>query len=242
MNKYYVYIWYIKKNNEIFYVGKGCNGRYKSLRGRNPYFLNIINKYETDSLILKDNLSEKDALSLEEILICYFKSLGLARANLASGGSGSNSFLYKSEKEKEIFRKKMTIINKERCQSPKFKKEKSEYMHKKYESQSERKKQSETLKKSWANIELRKRQSEIIKNSYDDRLRNIRKIAGQKQIELTINDKVIVFESRKALLAYLKATFNYVPSNHTLKKLLNGTPLHTKTKFKHLEGLKIKYI
>ena len=35
MNKFYVYEWYNVETNEIFYVGKGCNNRYKNISDRN---------------------------------------------------------------------------------------------------------------------------------------------------------------------------------------------------------------
>lgn len=53
-NNFYVYIWFLKETNEVFYVGKGKNNRYKSLSSRNSYFLNIIHKYDVvDKIILE---------------------------------------------------------------------------------------------------------------------------------------------------------------------------------------------
>ena len=43
---YYIYEWYRKDNNEIFYVGKGSGNRYKVKTQRNALFIEMINKYE----------------------------------------------------------------------------------------------------------------------------------------------------------------------------------------------------
>ena len=43
---YYVYAWYYANTGEIFYIGKGKNGRYMERKvHRNRYFVNILNKH-----------------------------------------------------------------------------------------------------------------------------------------------------------------------------------------------------
>lgn len=78
--KYYVYIWYIKETNEIFYVGKGCGNRYKSMKDRNSYFKNIRKKYECDCKIIKYFEDEQEAYNYELELGIKLKEKGQAKA------------------------------------------------------------------------------------------------------------------------------------------------------------------
>ena len=67
MKKYYVYIHLNPTNNEIFYVGKGT-GKRKNSRNRNQNWLEYVSKLEEPHkiLVLKDNLTEKESIELEE--------------------------------------------------------------------------------------------------------------------------------------------------------------------------------
>lgn len=65
MNDYYVYIYWRLDTNEPFYVGKGKDKRWKDLRKRCKHFNNIINKYPITVEIVKDNLTEDEALGIE---------------------------------------------------------------------------------------------------------------------------------------------------------------------------------
>ena len=54
--RYYVYEWIRLDTNEPFYVGKGCNDRWRNIyRDYNPHFMNIINKVSVAVHILLDN-------------------------------------------------------------------------------------------------------------------------------------------------------------------------------------------
>ena len=64
LNKYYVYVWYNEKTNEIIYVGKGSGKRYKD-KNRNPKFKAYVNKYKCSSRIILDNLNEVEAFEKE---------------------------------------------------------------------------------------------------------------------------------------------------------------------------------
>lgn len=91
---YYVYEWFKKETKDVFYVGKGKGSRYKSIRNRNPYFMNVYNKYETDVRIVKDNLTEEEALLFEYKLIQQYREQFGEKylTNLTSGMDGYIGF------------------------------------------------------------------------------------------------------------------------------------------------------
>lgn len=67
-NNYYVYIYVRLDNNSIFYVGKGTDIRMYRVEEytRTSHFINILNKYECAVYKLYDNLTEEEALFLEQ--------------------------------------------------------------------------------------------------------------------------------------------------------------------------------
>lgn len=69
MNDFYVYVYWRLDTNEIFYVGKGRNDRWKRLNKRNEHFKKIINKCDIVCEILFMNLSEDIAHGIECYLI-----------------------------------------------------------------------------------------------------------------------------------------------------------------------------
>lgn len=100
MNNFYVYIYKDPIIFEPFYVGKGCNGRYRDISARkyNKHLYNKIQKYRRQGYFIKDitffeqkNLFERDALSLEIELIRKIgrRDLGTGPLlNLTDGGDG----------------------------------------------------------------------------------------------------------------------------------------------------------
>lgn len=85
---YYVYEYFKKENDEVFYVGKGTKRRYLETHNRNPYFLAVFNKYDCDVRIIKNNLTNEQACAYEIERIAELKSIGQARCNLTAGGTG----------------------------------------------------------------------------------------------------------------------------------------------------------
>lgn len=81
---FYVYEYYIKETNEVFYVGKGTGNRYKELHNRNKYFKRVYDKYECDVRIIKDNLTNEQACELEIQKIAELKP----KCNFTNGGDG----------------------------------------------------------------------------------------------------------------------------------------------------------
>jgi hypothetical protein len=90
MNKYYVYFHKNPKTNEIFYVGKGCGNRAYVSQNRGKHYKNYIKKHgEPHIEIIKDNLSNEEACSLEKKLIEKYgrKELKLGKlVNSTDGG------------------------------------------------------------------------------------------------------------------------------------------------------------
>ena len=84
--KFYVYVWYYKKDGKIFYVGKGTKYRYRSKKRDNPKLVEIINSCECDSKILIDGLTEKEAFEYEIIIIEILREEKHPLINILDGG------------------------------------------------------------------------------------------------------------------------------------------------------------
>jgi len=96
---FYVYL-HKKPDGQIFYVGKGKGYRAYQKNNRNNYWKRVVNKYGYSVTILKDNLTEEDALSLE---IKTIQNIGLDNlTNLTIGGEGISGFTHKEETKRKI--------------------------------------------------------------------------------------------------------------------------------------------
>lgn len=85
---FYVYEYYIVETNHIFYVGKGTKRRMYELHNRNKYFKSIYNKHVCNVRIVKNSLSNEEAIALEIARIAELKSVNQANANFTNGGDG----------------------------------------------------------------------------------------------------------------------------------------------------------
>ena len=92
--RYYVYEWIRLDTNEPFYVGKGCNDRWRNIyRDYNPHFMNIINKVSVAVHILLDNLTEEESFGLECYYIWLYRDIiGYDICNINDGGDGQTLF------------------------------------------------------------------------------------------------------------------------------------------------------
>lgn len=88
-NVFYVYEWFNVETKEVFYVGKGKNGRYKNVKQRNKYFQNYYNKYKCNVRKIKEGLLENEAFELEIKLIGDYRKIGQCKCNIANGGEGA---------------------------------------------------------------------------------------------------------------------------------------------------------
>lgn len=125
MNDYYVYVYKRKDNGNIFYIGKGRCNRDITIAGHNAYCQNVAKKYGCIIERIHQNLTEQQALDLEEQTINYYvNTLGYSIAltndfelrdrtnekflcNHTLGGEGAHGSHRMSDKEKEKRRNKM---------------------------------------------------------------------------------------------------------------------------------------
>lgn len=99
--KYYVYEWFIIQTGEIFYVGKGTKNRYRVKSNRNSLFLEMIQKHDCDSRIIKRFKNEKDAFEYEKIRIDELKKIGQCACNIHTGGAGGSGDYWTDDLRKE---------------------------------------------------------------------------------------------------------------------------------------------
>lgn len=99
--KYYVYEWFNVDTNEVFYVGKGCRNRYKSLSHRNKCFLEYCNNNNNvSSRIIKYFEIEEDAYKYEKELTDQYRLIGQCKCCLIDGGYGGYSSIWSEEARK----------------------------------------------------------------------------------------------------------------------------------------------
>lgn len=169
--KYYVYAWFIKETNEVFYIGKGTGKRYKTRKRENPLFMRIINKYDCDVKILKNNMTEKEAFSYEIEMIAYYRSISTKMANFLDGGE--NPPKLNGIPKSDEWRKKVSDAHKQfHKDHPEVSGEQSKRF-KEFLQSDEGKDFLEKSKKARSTEEFKKRQSEICKkaNNTDDYLK-----------------------------------------------------------------------
>ncbi len=95
--KFYVYEWFIKNTNEIFYVGKGCKNRYKEIKRRNKIFKIFYENFDCDVKIIKYFDNEDEAFCFEHERIMELKQNNQAKANLDYGDKGGCNFAWTEE-------------------------------------------------------------------------------------------------------------------------------------------------
>jgi hypothetical protein len=114
--EYYVYEWFIKDTNEVFYVGKGKGNRYKETKSRNKFFLDMYKTHSCDVRKVFDGLTEKEAFAKEVELIAYYrKNTTFRLTNQTDGGEGSSGW-----RPDNTFKKKQSVIHKQQWQDDEF--------------------------------------------------------------------------------------------------------------------------
>lgn len=87
-NQYYVYAHKKNTGGAIFYIGKGTGRRANNANGRSELWNRIVRKHGFSSLILFEDLTEKQAFEIEIESIDFFKSNGVNLCNMTNGGEG----------------------------------------------------------------------------------------------------------------------------------------------------------
>lgn len=108
--KYYVYEHREASTGRTFYVGKGSGGRSGNASHRSAWWKKIANKHGFTTHRLYENITESDALIIEEMLIDAYGRDNLC--NLTDGGEGGLSgyshteeykyFMAHARKNKEV--------------------------------------------------------------------------------------------------------------------------------------------
>ncbi len=101
----YVYKHIRPDNNEVFYIGIGIEkNRINSVRSRNKYWHNIVNKYGKVEEVIEENLTWDQACEREKFWIKFYgrKIYGGSLCNMTDGGEGSFGKVVSTETKKKI--------------------------------------------------------------------------------------------------------------------------------------------
>lgn len=252
LNKiYYVYAWFYKTTDEVFYVGKGKGERYCSMKHRNEYFLNILKK-EKDNIDVKflvENLNEETALNIERELIATYKLKGECKANLHEGGCGGNTGNYCSVERS----KKLSDFAKTRVgdKNPMYGKTHTLEVRKKLSEINKGKKLSEEHKKKLieANTKRKKTEKELEMIRQLNKGKKLSKETYDKMMLHMCPYKYLVFDNDELIFECLGHTKlhlffkeNFNCSRTIVDRIVKGTWKCTFNRHKKLENISIKRI
>lgn len=98
-NIYYVYEYYIVDTDEVIYVGKGKDKRYKDTKHRNKFFKDMYSTHNCYVRIIYNNLSETEAFEKEKQLIELYKNTKpeYRLTNQTDGGEGISGYKHTEE-------------------------------------------------------------------------------------------------------------------------------------------------
>lgn len=80
----------------------------------------MINKYDCDSRIYRDNLTEEDAWALEKERILELQLRGEAETNIHVGGNGGDTVTSMSDEDYKKFCRKVGDATLRRCQNVEY--------------------------------------------------------------------------------------------------------------------------
>lgn len=106
---FYVYEHRKKTTGEVFYVGKGQQGRAWFVATRSKHWKNVARKYGVDVRIIIEGIPESYAHQVERELIALYgrADLGLGPLiNLTDGGEGKGGAFFSEETRKKMSAKK----------------------------------------------------------------------------------------------------------------------------------------
>jgi hypothetical protein len=91
MNHFYVYAHARASDGKVFYIGKGRGNRAFSKDGRNKYWARVVDKHGLNVRLIKSDMSEPCAFSLERAMIAALGRKNLC--NLTDGGEGPSGYI-----------------------------------------------------------------------------------------------------------------------------------------------------
>lgn len=235
-NIYYVYIWIRKDKgfDQVFYVGKGHNNRYKDMSERNKWFLNVVHKVGKENIeikIIEKDLFEDEALEREKYWIAYYREQGEPLTNLTDGGEGSSNwyeFLTDEEKEKHKEISK-SFLGKHHTEETK--KKMSEAAKGKKKTKEATQKMSQTRKEKFKNGELVAPWKD--KHLSEETKRKISEARKQKQYVPLHSKSVIVIQNNEIILEFKSLTTcgNFFKiDRHKIDKMINNNVSFQNTK------------
>lgn len=103
-----VYIHKRKTDGSIFYVGQGKNNRFKSIKGRNKVWKQIVIEHGFEYEILNHNVTHLEALELEKKYISFYGVENLC--NMTIGGIGGDVISYNVNKDEIRLKQKQNTL------------------------------------------------------------------------------------------------------------------------------------
>lgn len=157
--------------------------------------------------------TEEDLDAMETACIAYYKlAYGDNCYNLAAGGEGGDTLKYASPEKREEFIGKMTQINRERCGTEEFRQNTSRHTTLRYQDPEVRNRQAAKTRITWSDLELKQQQAERTKQWH--KLRTNYDYLGDK-CYIVFHGQIVNFPTVKKCIAYLKKTYNFVPTDLT---------------------------
>jgi len=86
--RHYVYAHARATTGEIFYIGKGSNGRAHDMTNRGAWHKSVVTKHGVDVHILEKDMTALEAYARERQLIIDAREMGLNLVNMTDGGEG----------------------------------------------------------------------------------------------------------------------------------------------------------
>lgn len=138
--QFFVYLHRRASNGKVFYVGKGCRYRHKSLWNRSQHWKNIVAKHGYTIEVVANGMTEKEAFDLEKKLISKYKDDGLCNRTL--GGEGASGVKvseetkrkHKERRSSHEWRANLSKKARERFANPEFRKAHAERIRKQMKS------------------------------------------------------------------------------------------------------------
>ena len=106
---FYVYEHTRNDTNEVFYVGKGSNGRCRTTIGRNQHWHNIVNFAGFSVRKIFKNITEELALELEIRRIQELRAQGIQIVNYTDGGDGVSGYKHTDKARAKMSAKKTGV-------------------------------------------------------------------------------------------------------------------------------------